>query len=158
MRRIHWTKKTIVGGVTVALLAASGGVAFAFWTAGGAGAGSATTGTTAPLVVTQTSTSAGVAPGGSVALAGNFSNPNTTPITPTSVTATIPAFSVKTDASKPACTQADYSITGTVAVTGPVPASGTGGSWTGLALTMSNAGTNQDNCKGLAVAIAYTSN
>lgn len=160
MRKIHWTKKSVIAAVSIgAVVVASGGVAFAFWTAAGSGTGSGATGTTAALTVVQSSVNTGLYPGGTTALAGTITNPNPSPVTVTAVTATVTAFTSRTDATKPACTQADFTITGTSTVASPVPAnSSSGGAWSGLSLSMTNSVTNQDNCKTVTVPITYASN
>ena len=107
----------------------------------------------------QTSSATGLYPGGSVALSGDFNNPNSGSAYVSGVTAAVHAFSSQSDAGKPACTQADFSITGTSNVPGSI-ASGNGvGSWSGLTLNMLNTGANQDNCKSLSgtIQIDYTS-
>ena len=54
--------------------------AFAYWTNSGAGTGDADTGTNAAIVVNQTSTVTGMAPGvAAQALSGNFDNANDGP-------------------------------------------------------------------------------
>jgi hypothetical protein len=64
-------------------------------------------------------------------------------------------FTAQADVNKPACTQADFSITGTANVAAEV-ASGNGvGNWSGLSLAMADRGTNQDNCKNITVPITY---
>jgi hypothetical protein len=131
------------------------GIVFAYWTMGGSGSGTANTGTTASLTVRQTVSPSGLYPEGTVALSGNFDNPNSTKVYITAVTASVTPFSVQADATKPACTQADFSITGTANVGAEiVPGLGMG-SWSGLSLNMIDAGTNQDNCKNVTVPIAY---
>jgi hypothetical protein len=131
-----------------------GGVALAFWTAGGTGSGSVATSAGTSVVVHQTSTATGLYPGDSIALSGNFDNPNSGSVTVTAVTATIATFSSQTDSTKPACTQADFSITGTSNNPGSIPSGTAVGSWNGLALNMVNSAANQDNCKGLTGAIS----
>src|SRR5450759_1033138 len=69
----HLSKKRVVLAaiVTVALALASG-VAYAYWTSGGSGAGSAAAGTTSGITVNQTNSVSGLYPGGpAVALSGN---------------------------------------------------------------------------------------
>jgi hypothetical protein len=153
MTKRRWRTEVICGIIVVLL----GGAAFAFWTVGGSGTGTASTGAGSSVVVIQTSSAAGLYPGGSAALSGNFNNPNAGPVTITSVTAAVHAFSTQPDNTKPACTQADFSITGTSNNPGSI-ASGNGvGAWNGLTINMINAGTNQDNCKSLAsIQIDYT--
>ena len=142
-----------------AILAVGGGtIAYAYWTTGGSGSGSAATGTTSNIVVNQTGSAiTGMYPGQTVNLSGTFTNTaNPGSVYITAVTAAVHAFSSQTDSNKPACTQADFAIGGTAPV-GAEVAHGTGvGSWSGLTLTLTDAGTNQDNCKGLTVTLDYT--
>lgn len=141
---------------TFAILAGCG-AAFAYWTIGGTGNGSGSTGTASAVSVLQTTTVAGLYPGDSVALVGDFNNPGTGSVYITSVTATIGAFSTQTNATLPACTQADFAITGTSNTPGEI-ATGTGGTWSGLSVTMIDSATNQDNCESLngLIPIVYT--
>jgi hypothetical protein len=157
MKRFSKRAWVLVG--IVAAIAASAIGAFAYWTVTGSGSGSATTAAgSVAVTVNQTSSSSGLYPGGSVSLSGNFTNPATYNQYVTSVTATIPNFSLQADNAKPACTQADFSISGSPTAVGQDVAPGTGGSWSGITLSMTNAATNQDNCKGVTVPVNYTSN
>jgi len=155
----RFSKRTWVLGGVAAVVAASAIGAFAYWTVSGSGSGSASTGTgNVAVTVNQTSSSSGLYPGGSVGLSGNFTNPASFNQYVTSVSASIQSFSYQADNTKPACTNADFSISGSPAAVGQDVAPGTGGSWTGITLSMTNAATNQDNCKGVTVPVAYTSN
>jgi hypothetical protein len=140
--------------VTVAVVAA--GVAFAYWTAAGGGSSSASTGTAASVAVNPTVSPTGLYPGGAAALSGNFDNPNSGSVYVSAVTASVTAFSVQADNTKPACTQANFSITGTASVNAEIVAGNGVGSWSGLSLNMSDTGTNQDNCKNITVPITLT--
>jgi hypothetical protein len=133
--------------------------AYAYWTQGGSGSGSATAGTTSNITVNQTSSVSGLYPGGpAVTLSGNFDNPNPGSVRISSITGVVSSISgAGTDGSKPACTTSDFTIGGSVGVT-TVP-SGTGvGSWSGLTVQMVNGAGNQDNCKGATANISYTAN
>lgn len=146
------SRKAVV--VLTAFLLAAAGAAFAYWTIGGTGTGSANTGTTTPITVNQTSTVTGLAPGTPAqALSGTFDNPNSGPVYVTSVTATVAG----TD--KTGCTASDYTIAGTANVGAQIPAGVGVGSWSGLTIAFNNKpSTNQDACKGATVSISYTSN
>jgi hypothetical protein len=154
------TKKRMTlfaAGAGAALVVAVG--AYAYWTQGGSGTGSATAGTTSSLTVNQTSTVTGLYPGGPAAtLSGNFDNPNSSAVNISSVTASVSSVSNgASDGSKPACTASDFQIGGSMG-SATVP-SGTGvGSWTGLTIKLLNTAANQDNCKGATANIAYTAN
>ncbi len=151
-RRLRWLAAVSVFGLVVL-----GGLAFAYWTIGGSGSGSGTTGTASSITVNQTASATGLYPGGSVGLSGNFTNPNPGKVYVTAVTAAITPFSVQADGTKPACTQADFSISGTASVGAEINAGSGVGAWSGLSLSMVDAATNQDNCKNVTVPIVYTS-
>ena len=149
--RFH--KKTVAIAAAV-LLIVGGGAAFAYWTNSGSGTGQATTGSNQTIVVHQTSTVTGLAPGlPAQTLSGNFDNPNTSPVYVTSVTASI------TGTDKTGCDASDYTIAGSAPVAAEVPAGSAVGSWTGLTIAFNNKpAINQDACKDAVVAIAYTTN
>lgn len=147
-------KLAVAAGLVLAL--AIGGVAFAYWTQGGTGTGSATAGNTSAITVNQTSTVSGLYPGGTAAsLSGNFTNPNSGPVNISSITAAVHAFTSQADNTKPACTEADFSIGGTSGAN-TVPAGTNVGSWSGLTVGMNAGSGNQDNCKGVSIQIDYT--
>jgi hypothetical protein len=134
------------------------GIAFAYWTQGGTGSGGATAGTTTAITVNQTGTPTGLYPGGTAqALSGTFTNPNAHPVHISSVTVAVHAFSVQSDNTKPACTDADFAVGGTSGAN--VVPSGTGvGTWSGLTVRMVDGAANQDNCKGVNITLDYTAN
>jgi hypothetical protein len=156
MRFMRGRKRVAVFAVAFVLGVA--GVATAYWTQGGTGTGSAATGNTASITVHQTAAINGLYPGGPAqTLSGNFDNPSSGSVFVTAVTAVVhPSFSAQSDATKPACTAADFVIAGSAAV-GAEIASGSGvGAWTGLTIAMKDTATNQDNCKNVIVPIDYT--
>lgn len=146
---------------TVFVLAVAGG-AYAYWTNGGSGGGSAATGTNAAITVMQTSTPTGLSPGGTPSsLAGNFNNTNTSPVFVNTVSATIASVTRTAEAIAAAlpCGVADYALAGFPVAVGAQVASGTAqGAWTGGTIALLNSGTNQDGCKDAVVALTYTSN
>ncbi|MFL4472998.1 hypothetical protein ACIPVK_03250 [Paeniglutamicibacter sp. MACA_103] len=143
------SKKWIV--IIAAALLVIGGVAYAYWSNIGSGTGTADTGTNQSLVINQTSTVTGLAPGlPAQPLSGNFDNPNSGPVYVTAVTATV------TGTDKTGCTATDYTIAGTAAVNAEVPAGSGVGSWSGLTIQFNNKATNQDACKNAVVSISYT--
>jgi hypothetical protein len=151
MRRI--TKRTALLAAGVAVAVASAGVAYAYWTTNGSGTGSATTGTTSAVTVKQTSTVSNLAPGlPAQALQGNFDNGNAGPVLVHSVTAAV------TGTSNPGCTAADFTVVQPALVDVEVPAGPGMGSWSGGSLVFKNDPVrNQDACKGVTVALSYTS-
>lgn len=145
-------RATVLASIVIVLVGA--GAAYAYWTNSGSGTGSTDTGTNVAVVVNQTSTVTGMAPGvAPQALSGNFDNPNTGPVYVAGVTAVVSG----TDT--PGCGATDYTIAGTATVGTQIAAGSGVGSWSGLTIQFNTKpSTNQDACKGATVAIAYTSN
>lgn len=134
--------------------------AFAYWTAGGSGTGTAATGDTVPITAVQTSTPTGMAPGDSAqSLAGNFTNTNDGPVWVTSVTASI-ASVFKGGVVAENCAADDYTLASPVMLVGAeVPVGSAQGSWSGATIKFNNKpGTNQDGCKNAVVNLAYAIN
>jgi hypothetical protein len=143
--------------ITAILVGGGGAAAIAYWSAGGAGSGTATTGTSTGLTAVQTSTITGITPGSAAqTLSGNFTNTNSAPSYVTSVTASISAVTKAVGAPAGSCSAADYTLTGAVmAVGATVPVGVAQGSWTGATLAFNNTAALQDGCKGATVTIAY---
>jgi hypothetical protein len=143
--------RTIAVLIAIGIAVIGGGVAFAYFSSTGAGSGTATAGSAAvPIVVKQTSSVAGLAPGvAPIALSGNFDNGNTGPVYVASVTASV------TGSDKTNCDATNFVITGTSTPRVEVPVGTAVGSWTGLSIAFVNKTTNQDACKGAVAAIAY---
>ncbi|MDQ1483410.1 MAG: hypothetical protein QOF35_1486 [Actinomycetota bacterium] len=154
MRKV--TKKVSATAFATALLA-GGGVAFAYWTNTGSGAGSATTGSNTGVTVTQTSVISGLYPGqGAVTLSGKFNNLNSGAVYVTDVTAT--GYTVDSASVTAGCAASgNYTLGGTAAVGASVPAGTAVGSWSGLTIAMNNTGSNQDACKDAVLTITYAS-
>jgi hypothetical protein len=145
--------------ITAILVGGGGAAAIAYWSAGGSGSGTVTTGSANGVTVNQPVPATNLVPGGpTVALSGTFDNTNSGPVHITTVTATI------SGTNKSGCTAADYALTpasGIVTLTGTATSipSGSGvGAWSGVTLSMINAATNQDPCKGATVAVSYLAN
>ena len=104
-------KRRMAVVASVVVLASAVG-AYAYWTQGGSGTGTATADTTSSITVNQTSSVTGLYPGGAAAgLSGNFDNPNSSPVTISSVTATVSSVS-------PAgCATSNFSIGGAMGST-----------------------------------------
>ena len=152
MSRFKNKKKTSV--IAIILVMPIAGAAYAYWTAGGSGTGTADTGTTVPLVANQTTVLADMYPGDSPqTISGTFDNANEGPVYVTSVTAAITGVS----GGDGACSAADYTLASpTMTVGAEIPA-GTGvGAWTGATIQFNNTGENQDGCKNAVVALSYT--
>lgn len=142
--------------VVAAALGLIGGGAYAYWTLTGGGSGSATTGTvTGTLTVNQTSTISNLRPGGTAqVLSGTFTNTDTSPVYVSTVTVSIASVVPLSGT----CDASDYTLSNaTMTVAASVP-SGTGGAWTGATIAFNNKLTNQDDCQGATVNLAYTTN
>lgn len=154
------TKRAAAVATGAALALVAGGVAYGYWTTGGAGTGSAATGNVSNVVIKGTSSVTGLYPGGPAqALAGNFDNPNSGKVYVNQVTVAVdPTFSAKANAALTACTAADFTVTQPTATAAEVDSGTAKGSWTGASIAMKNLATNQDNCKGVTVPLVFTSN
>lgn len=154
MRKL--TRKTVAVAAVAVLL--SGGVAFAYWTAGGSGTGSAATGTNVAISAVQTTVVTAMSPGGAAqTLSGNFTNTNTSPVYVATVTASIASVAKATGAPTGTCDTTDYTLaTPAMAVAAQVPAGTAQGAWTGATIAFNNkAASNQDACKGATVTLSY---
>jgi hypothetical protein len=155
------TKRRAIKVVAMAgTLVVAGGAAFAWWTAGGSGTGSASTGTVSGITVNQTSTIAGLYPGGpAVALAGDFSNTNSGPVHVAQIAVAVQTdWTVQGDATKPACTAADLVLVQPTVTNADVASGSHVSAWSGASIRLANSATNQDNCKNITVPLVYTSN
>lgn len=152
--------RTVVVAVTAILVVLGGSLAYAYWTStGGAGTGSATTGTSSAFVVTQGTTSGpDLRPGiGTQTIDFTITNPvsaATQTLNGVDVTVAGPtgvAWSIT------GCSAADYTVGPVTGITaGPMIA---GASQTGqVTLTMENTTSNQDLCKGQDVPLYYATN
>jgi hypothetical protein len=153
-------RKAKVIGLGLAILVAAG-AAYAYWTNQGSGSGTAGTGTNAAITINQTSTVAGMYPGGPTqALSGNFTNGNPGPVFVTSVNASISSVTGPNITPATPCDATDYQLSGfPVAIGRQVPSGTNVDSWSGGAVQMINKpAANQDGCKNATVNISYTSN
>jgi hypothetical protein len=156
--QITRTKK--LTALTAALVLLGGAAAFAYWTAGGSGTGTASTGTTDAITVNQTSVVTAMGPGvAAQSLSGNFDNDNDGPVFVATVTAAIGAIT----GGGPTCEATDYTLSNPVSdVNAEVPV-GTGvGSWgttdTPTIAFNNKPAENQNDCKNATVEILYTAN
>ena len=154
-------KKRLLLPLAIGLLAvvAASGVAYAFWTAGGSGTGSATAGTVVNVVVHQTGPALSpMYPGGNAqTLSGDFDNGNAGPVYISTVTASIVSVTKAAGAPSGTCDPTDFTLSPTQAtVNAEIPA-GTGvGSWSGPQIKFNDKASNQDACKGATVNLAYS--
>jgi hypothetical protein len=154
--RQFMTKKVgiVFAGVLATLFAA--GAAFAYWTAGGTGSGTAATGTNDAITVVQTSVVNPMEPGlAAQTLSGTFANPNPGTVYVSTVTVSIASVTLAEDAAAGTCDATDYTLTGAaMAVNAQVLADDTS-TWSGATIAFNNKGTIQDACKGATVNLAY---
>lgn len=148
-------KKLVAGAVTVGLMAGAG-VSFAYWTTTGAGDGSATTGTSTPVTVTQVGAVTGLVPGGPAG-AVNFkiNNPASfnqyiTTVLITKGAVTGPNVSVATP-----CTAADFTLVQPDSIDDDLTPGDHTYSPSGATLKLDNTTSNQDGCKGASIALAF---
>jgi hypothetical protein len=142
----------------VAVVALTAG-AIAYWTAGGGGTGSGNAaGAQTPLTVNQTATLDAMYPGDSAqTISGNFDNPNPGPIYVGTVTASIASVTKAVGAVAGTCDATDFTLANAAMTVNAEVASGNAkGSWTGATIKFNNKATNQDQCKGATVNLAYT--
>ena len=159
MRKYSKRKIAATIAITAILVGGGGAAAIAYWSAGGAGTGTATTGTSAGVTVNQTAAASNLTPGGTTqALSGTFTNANAGPVNISTVTATITGNSK----SAAGCLSTDYVLSNGGVATVPsvatplsVPSGTNVGAWSGLTLSMTNTAANQDACKGATVNISY---
>ena len=148
--------------VAVALLAilAFSGVALAYWSASGAGTGSAqAAASTSAVVVNQTTVLTAMYPGDTAqTISGNFNNPNAGPVYVTTVTASITSVTKAVGAPSGTCDSGDFTLAGaTMTVNAEIPAGNAKGAWTGATIKFNDkAAVNQDACKGATVNLGYS--
>lgn len=154
-----FTKKKKIAILVTALVVLIGGAAFAYWTAGGSGTGTAETGSNVPITVVQTSTISAMGPGDTAQdLSGNFTNTNSGPVYVGTVTASISSVTKAVNAPAGTCAAGDYTLANPImTVNAEVPAGTSQGSWSGATIKFNNkTAVNQDACKGATVNLAYT--
>jgi hypothetical protein len=152
-----FSKRNVLVGFGAVTLLAGGVAAYGYWSAGGVGSGSATTGTSTAITVIQTSTVAGLHPGDTAqTLSGNFTNATGSPVYVNNVTASISSVVKDPGAVAGTCDATDYTLAGAVMTVGAeVPVGTAQGSWTGATIKFNNKATNQDQCKNATVSLAY---
>ena len=149
-------RRGLVLGAILTLVVA--GSAFAYWTAGGSGTGSAgvAAGQSA-LSANQTTTLTAMFPGDTAqVISGNFNNSNTGPVHVNTVTASIASVVKASNAVAGTCDATDFELAFAVMTVNKEIPVGTGvSSWTGAAIRFNNKSVNQDACKGATVNLAY---
>jgi hypothetical protein len=162
---MHYKKRSAVLLVALLLLAVGAGAAYAFWTSGGSGTGTASTGDPTSLTVVQTSVVNDLRPGGSPQeLSGDFTNPVTNgPVFVTDVTVSIGNVTKAEGAVAGVCDASDYVLTNPVMDVDQTVQTGVAqGAWgvpddVATIQFKDNPTTNQDQCKGATVTLDYVS-
>jgi hypothetical protein len=157
-------KRAAAIGAGLGLCLLAGGTSYAFWTTSGGGSDTAGTGTVVPVTIVASGTAvSGLYPGGPAAnISGKFTNTNPGKVYVNQVTVSIASITPsQANLGFPACTAADFALTQPNATAAEV-ASGTNvGAWGGTlpaSIAMVDSATNQENCKNVTVALAFTSN
>jgi hypothetical protein len=155
VRKISKRKVAATIAISAILIGGGGAAAIAYWSAGGSGTGTATTGTSSNITVLQSSTISNLAPGAPVqALSGTFSNSNADPVFVTSITASIASVTVG-GVAVTGCSGDDYTLDGATVTIGATVDTGT--TWTGPTIEFKNKPlVDQNACKGATVNIAYS--
>ncbi|MGZ4588518.1 MAG: hypothetical protein ACXVX9_12040 [Mycobacteriaceae bacterium] len=144
--------------IAAAVVLGGGGIAYAYWTAGGSGTGTATTGTNTPITANQTTVITGLAPGvAAQIISGTFTNNNSGPVYVGTVTASIGSVTKAGGAPAGTCDATDYALASpAMTVNAEVPAGTAQSAWTGATIAFNdNAAANQDACKGATVTLSY---
>jgi hypothetical protein len=140
MKRYARKRLAILGVVAVVAGMAAFG-AYAYWTASGTGAGTATVGTDSGVTIVVTNTGAALYPGGSATITFHVQNDSSSSaVTVGKVVQDGPVTGLPGG-----CSAADFSF-GDVTLNESVAASGNGANHTGT-LSMANTASNQDACK-----------
>jgi ABC-type glycerol-3-phosphate transport system substrate-binding protein len=145
----------LLGAVATLALA---GIAFAYWTAGGSGTGSASAAaSTNDLTVVQTTSLTPMYPGDSAqTIAGKFNNSNSGPVYVDTVTASISDVTQAAGATG-SCDATDFTLASAAMTVGHEVPAGTGvDSFTGATIRFNDKAANQDGCKGATVELTYT--
>lgn len=148
------TKKRTVGVIAAgALLVATAGGAYAYWTTTGAGTGTATTASENGTLTLHGHLADGLAPGNSTEVTFTADNPGTSSLYVTSVH----LAAVTVDENHAGCEVADFSMTDVSSGT-RVLAETTGQALQGSGeLVFADTGVNQDACKGAEITLHLTS-
>ncbi len=140
---------------SLAVVAIGGGLAYAYWTGNGIGAGSATTGSSTNFSVTSDSpVGAALSPGGaSQTVAFTVSNPGSGSQALSNVVVTVANADGTAWTARAGCSAADYTVGTPTVAYGDIPgAAGTDGTVT---VTMNDLSTDQDACQGVTAPLYF---
>ncbi|MEZ2389751.1 hypothetical protein AB6813_09420 [bacterium RCC_150] len=153
MRQLSKKGKVYAAAATIALVAAGGGAAYAYWSTTGTGSGAATNSAGTSAVTLHAAFTNDLAPGGTRQVTYTADNPNSS-----STSVTIASATVSIDSAHSASCQSTW-----FHVTAPTGATLVSANSTAFALgtgslTMDDLSTSQDGCKGAIVTVNLTSN
>ena len=155
MSKLLGSRKLLLGGIVAVVVAGS---AFAYWTMGGSGTGSApVAGASAALTANQTTVLTAMFPGDRAqTISGTFDNTNPGPIYVTSVTVSITSV-VLAAGTTGTCDATDFVLAGATMAVGHEVAVGAGlDEFTGATIKFNNkAAANQNACKSATVNLGY---
>jgi hypothetical protein len=156
MRTTRNKKKIGAAVAAGALVVGGAGVAFAYWSTSGSGAGSAATSAgAADLTVAQTSTISNMYPGDSAqAISGTVTNNAANSAYVTQVVASIAGVTQAASATG-TCDASDYTLANATMPVAKDIAAGATAPFSGATIKFNNKATNQDGCKGATVNLAY---
>lgn len=151
-----FTKKKLSMVLAVLGLAAISTAAYAYWTAGGSGTGSASAGTVVPITATQSTVLTAMYPGDTAqTISGKFNNTNPGSVFVSTVTASIGTVTKATGAVG-TCDASDFTLANAVMTVNTDVPSGTGqAAFTGASVKFNNKASNQDACKNATVVLNY---
>ena len=149
MRKLSKKGKVYAVAASIALVAASGGAAFAYWSTTGSGSGSAANSAGGGTVTLHATFNAGLAPGNSTAVAYTADNSSNT-------STVVGALSATVSTSDPNCLASWFTVTATTSNSTAAPNS-VGTSVGSGTLTFANSAVNQDACKSATVTVTVSS-
>jgi hypothetical protein len=155
MRKISKKSRIALAGAVVVAVA-GGGVAYGYWSTTGTGAASTTTaGGATKVTITQTAAPTDLAPGLPAGnIAGTVHNPANHSMYVHQVSVKISSVSL-VDGMTGHCTADDYALSNPVMDVNQDLASGATASFSGAKLAFHDTDSNQDDCKGAVVNLAY---
>jgi hypothetical protein len=159
-RFIHLSmkKKLVAAGLAVGVTLGVGGAAFAYFTTGGNGTGTAGVGTSTDLTINQVGSISGLLPGGgSQPIEYSIDNTTTGNQDVTGVTVAIASIDAPNATTLLTCTTDDFTLTQPNTAPGDIVANTTYTSNpSGASISMKDSLSNQDGCKGATVHLSFT--
>ena len=149
-------RRLIPVALAILVLVVGSGVAYAYWTSGGTGNGTANAAAGVSPLTVNGPTLTSMFPGDSLQpISGTFGNTNTAATYVTSVTVSITV--TKNSVLLGTCDTTDFDLKNPVAnVNALIPIGDPVGTWSGPTIQFLNKDSNQDACKGATVNLTYT--